>query len=285
MIHFTLDNIDDICPWGSGAGSDADLSLHWFGLSSGTLYLTFGECRIYEYTDAAAAYFGEGHSKYVDYQLSRFVEDFSELFRAVSESIPKRFYGLTENLPAFLSDADKWLDMHTSDIDEDGDEAADENYGFYDDLYAPLTSWVQGRALEAQHLMAGPSVYFFRYGSSIRIVWQADGKIEGGKIENGADMWTAESGQIEMNYSDFVVAVKDFGNRFFKSMESQVKQAITKDWGTVKLDKRRLSEEHQERRNQFLGSIAHLEDAETEETNWQKTSSAYAQMQTDLSTN
>lgn len=270
MIHYTLDNIDDICPW----GSDTDLSLHWFGLTSGRLYLTFGDSRIYEYTDDAAAYFGEGHRKYVDYPLSRFVEDFSELFRAIGESIPSQFYGLTETLPSFLSDADKWLDVHGGDDDEFDD--------FYDNLYGPLTSWIRDRALEAQHLMAGPSVYFFRYGSRLRIVWQADGKIEGGKTESGADMWTAKDGHIEMNYSDFVTAVKDFGDQFFKSVDNQVRQAIAKDWGNVKLDKRSLAEEHQERKKQFFDSITHLETSSVESTNWQKTSSSYAQMQVDL---
>ena len=276
MIHFTLDNIDDIHPWGSNWGSDADLSLHWFGLTSGTLYLTFGKSRIYEYTDAAVADFGEGYSKYVDYQISRFVEDFSELFRAISESIPKRFYGLTETLPAFLSDADKWLDIHCSD--EDGDEDED----FYDNHYDPLTSWVHNRALVAQHLTAGPNVYFFRCGQKLRIVWEVRGK-----TETGADMWTARDGHTEINYSDFVEAVKDFGNRFFKSMENQVRQAVAKDWGKVKLDKQQLSEEQQERRKQFFGSIAHLEAAANEgaagETNWQKTSDAYQKMRADLS--
>lgn len=272
MIHFTLDNIDDICPWGSDGGSDADLSLHWFGLTSGTLHLTFGACRIYEYTGAAVAYFGEGHSQYVDYQISRFVEDFSELFRAISESIPKRFYGLTKNLPAFLSDADKWLEKGRCEEDRD------DNDDFYDNHYDPLTSWVHNRALVAQHLMAGPNVYFFRYGQKLRIVWEVKGK-----TEPGADMWTARDGHTEMNYSDFVEAVKDFGNRFFKSMENQVRKAVAKDWGKVKLDKRRLSEEHQERRNQFLGSIAHLEAGAAGETNWQKTSDAYQKMRADLS--
>jgi len=270
LIHFTLDHIDDICPW----GSNGDLSLHWFGLTSGTLYLTFGACRIYEYTDDAAAYFGEGHNKYVDYQLSRFVEDFSELFKAIGESLPRLLYDLTANLPSLLSDADKWLDMNISDEDE--------NYDFYDGLYDPLTSWVRDRALEAQHLMAGPSVYFFRCGERLRIVWQADGKIESGKTENGVDIWTAQDGHIEMNYSDFVDAVKDFGERFFKSMEHQVQQAIAKDWGEVKLDKRQLSEEQQERKNQFLDYAAHLEASAPKDTDWQTISAAYAQMQAEL---
>jgi Family of unknown function (DUF5984) len=279
LIHFTLENIDDICPWGSdlgsNGGSDNDLSLHWFGLTSGTLYLTFGACRIYEYTNDAAAYFGEDHSKYMDYPISRFVEDFSELFRAISQSVPRQFYDLTANLPSLLSDADKWLNMNICDEDE--------NDGFYDDLYDPLTSWVHDRALEAQHLMAGPSVYFFRCGSSLRIVWQASGKIGSGKIESGADMWTAKDGQIEMDYADFVVSVKDFGARFFKSMENQVRQAIAKDWGRVKLDKQQLSEEQQDRKKQFFNDVAHLEVSLVEKSDWQKISSVYKQMQVDLS--
>ena len=79
-INFRLQNLDKISPW----GSEEDLSLHWFGLTDGQLWLDAGNQTIYEYSEAARQYFASP-IPYNDYQVSRFLEDFSYTFRFIGE--------------------------------------------------------------------------------------------------------------------------------------------------------------------------------------------------------
>lgn len=108
-INFRLQDLDKICPWGSGE----NLSLHWFGLTDGQLWINAGNQTIYEYSEAAKHYFS--CPQYNDYQISRFLEDFSDTFRYISESIPKILY---DEIAKFEAKTDKWKESHIEDEDE-----------------------------------------------------------------------------------------------------------------------------------------------------------------------
>jgi hypothetical protein len=54
VINFILRELDKISPW----GQEPELSLHWFGLTDGDLWLTFGNETIYEYSKEAINYWG-----------------------------------------------------------------------------------------------------------------------------------------------------------------------------------------------------------------------------------
>ena len=105
MINFKLRELDKISPW----GQEPESYLHWFALTYGDLWLTFGNETIYEYTKEAIDYWENKPTPYNDYQLSRFIEDFTDLFDKIRETIPEDFYNLTKDLKKFQSDAKKWL--------------------------------------------------------------------------------------------------------------------------------------------------------------------------------
>src|SRR5574337_32354 len=129
MINFKLRELDKIQPWGKAP----DLSLHWFALTDGDLWLKFGATTIYEYTKDALAHFGKESTTYNDYYLTRFIEDFTELFEDVRENIPESFYSLTRDIKQFYSDAEKWLDIYDTDEDDNSD--------FYFEKYDKTISW------------------------------------------------------------------------------------------------------------------------------------------------
>ena len=106
MINFKLKEIHKIEPF----GQEPELSLSWFGLTDGDLWLNFGDETIYEYSKEALKYFGDKPTPYNDYYIARFIEDFTEIFSQISESIPLELYNLTSNLKKFHSNANKWLD-------------------------------------------------------------------------------------------------------------------------------------------------------------------------------
>lgn len=230
-INFKLQQIDKITPW----GESPDFSMHWFGLTDSQLWIQAGGQTIYEYSYAAREYFGE-NIQYNNYQLSRFLEDFSELFPYLRESVPELFY---EKINDFEGQTYAWLMLH----DEDEDNVFDK---LYDDEYTPLTAWYYDRMLDSGHLTGGPDIGCYRYGDRIKLCWKSDYQ-----LENGSSIWTAPRGIFELQYKEFVSAVNEFYHSFFKEMDKQVDLAVQKDWGNVRLDKTRLIDEHAERKEFF----------------------------------
>ncbi|MFD2907114.1 DUF5984 family protein [Flavobacterium ardleyense] len=265
MINFKLRELDKIVPWGEGK----ELSLHWFALTDGDLWLTFGCNTIYEYSQEALLEFEGKESQYNDYYIVRFLEDFSHLFEKISESIPERFYNRTENIKLFKDNAQKWLDIYETDEDEYSD--------FYFDEYDKLISWTTERSFDSGHLIGGPYLYFFRHNGKIRIVWETECI-----LENGVSVWTANDGSLEMNYTDFVSEVKSFGEAFFIAMDKQIDLAIEKNWTEVKLDKIRLLEEHKERKLEFEKKLSFLDQNMEDGQNWEATEDLYKRMQREI---
>lgn len=265
MINFKLRELDKIEPW----GQEPELSLHWFGLTDGDLWLTFGNQTIYEYSKEAIDYWGNKPTPYNDYQLSRFIEDFTGLFDKIRESIPEEFYDLTKDLKKFQSDTKKWLEINDTDEDNYSD--------FYFEEYDKLISWTYQRTFDSAHLIGGPWLSFFRRNDKIRTAWETEHT-----LENGICLWTAKDGSFEMNYSDFIDEIKRFGHSFFTEMGKQVERAVAKDWGQVKVDKERLIEEHQERKNDFYSSLALLEQEPMDKTDWSEIDQLFKRMTSEI---
>lgn len=265
MINFKLKELDQISPW----GQEPELSLHWFGLTDGYLWLTFGNETIYEYSKEAAEYHEIESIPYNDYQLSRFIEDFTELFDQIRESIPSVLYDLTKDLAQFHSDARKWLDIHTSDEEDYSD--------FYFDEYDKLISWTYQRTFDSAHLIGGPHLSFFRRNDKIRIVWDTEHT-----LENGMSLWTAKDGHLEMDYADFVAKIKVFGLSFFAEMGKQIESTLAKEWGNIKIDTQRLVEEHQEREEDFFAALSLLQQEPIDKTNWEEIGQLFDQMEREM---
>ena len=265
MIHFELKPMDEAQP----SGTKDDLKMSWFWLTEANLWLTFGDTTLYEYTLEAINYFGKHKSPYNEYPLIRFIEDFTELFDTIRESIPKETYQLTKDLNGFLNDANKWLDIYETDEDEVSD--------FYFEEYDPLISWTYRRTLDSGHLTGGPHISFFRCEDKIRIVWKTEHQ-----LDNGIKLWKAKDGNVEILYSDFIVQVKEFGRRFFEQMNKQVEFAIEKDWKGVQIDKNGLVEEHAEREKKIHHQINLLEQKIKTRTNWKLINELNKRMQNEL---
>lgn len=240
--------------------------MHWFALTDGDLWLSFGNNTIYEYTTEALAYFENKPSRYNDYYLARFLNDFTQMFRQISISVPEKFYNLTKNIEQFREQAEKWKDTYETDESEFSE--------FYFNEYQDLISWASERKLSSRHLFGGPYISFFRHENKIRILWQTDYL-----LENGRNLWTAKNGWHEMEYSDFVENVKTFGKAFFKAMDTQVEQALNKEWANINLDKEQLAKEHIKRKEEFNASFSLLSlDTPPKETDWNTIENLYNRM-------
>ncbi len=244
-INFVLHNIDDIAPFGENRDH-----LSWFGLTDADLWIDAGASTIYEYSEAAVKAWGASgvNDRYNDYYLSRFLEDFSRIFGAVGESVPRRLYDAAEN---FADMTRRWMDLRFPDDDNDEDDGFDE---FFDGEFQPLNEWYGSRVIDSGHLTGGPGIGFVRCGGRLKIFWKSDHLLEGGE-----SIWTAPSGVFELSYEDFVCEARRFFGEFFQKMDEQVQKALRKDWGGVRLDKEYLARENKERKEGFEQKLSLLD--------------------------
>ena len=256
-INFELQDIDKIIPWGENQDS-----MHWFALTDGLLWINVGDDIIYEYSDEALAYWNNEGSRYNDYQLARFCEDFSRTFGFIYESVPKYLY---DNIDQFETVSSEWEDKWDNEHPDDSC-----TWDEYFECLEKFTQWYQDRSFDSGHLIGGPYIGFFRYDDKIKILW--DGR---GKLDSGANIWTSPYGCYEMNYSDFIAEVRHFFDNFLMKMDIQVENALNKDWGTVILDKSRLKEEHQLRKVIFNEHLSKLLQDDTQGTDWESVKRLY----------
>ncbi|MBX7225761.1 MAG: hypothetical protein K1X55_07005 [Chitinophagales bacterium] len=265
MINFKLREIDDLLP----IGQEPNLSTSWFWLTDGDLWLNFGDQTIYEYSTEAINHWGNKPTPYNNYPLIRFIEDFTELFDKIRETVPEEFYHLTNELKKFQSDSKKWLDIYDTDEDEYSD--------FYFEEYDKLISWTYQRTFDSGHLIGGPHLSFFRRNNKVRIVWDTEHI-----LENGISLWTAKDGSFEMDYSNFVKKIEVFGQSFFAAMDKQVELAVAKEWVNIKIDKQRLVEEHKERKDEFFSTLRLLYQEPTDKTNWTEVEQLFNRMTNEI---
>lgn len=260
-INFELQKLEKVMLW----GAEPSFSIHWFGLTDGLLWIDAGEQTVYEYSEEAQRYF-EGHSRYNDYQIVRFLEDFSETFPYISESVPKELY---DSIETFDAETEQWKKLHIDEPDEVFD-------AFYFEAFCELIEWKVNRSFDSGHLVGGPYIGCFRHGDKIKFIWESSYC-----LESGQSIWTAPCGCCEMSYAEFAASVKNFFEEFFAAMDIQVEQALKKDWGTVSLDKKRLEEENRERKEYFYQQISFLEK-NVQHTDWNQVKMLYKRMKAEL---
>lgn len=259
-INFQLKELDKVMAF----GEEPYLSLHWFGLTDGLLWIDVGTKTIYEYSEEGKTYFGSS-LKYNDYQIARFLEDFSEIFSYVGESIPKELYDI---LDEFDFRTTKWKESHLDDDDDIFDI-------FYDE-YSELIEWFENRIFDSGHLVGGPYIGCFRCKEKLKIKWKSRFR-----LKDGSSIWTAPSGNFEMLYEDFALSVTNFLSDFFQMMDTHVQQAVVKDWKNVCLDKDALIKEHEKRKNELQRKLALLRSS-SEKTNWGRVLELNAKMEKEL---
>ena len=262
-INFQLQDLEHVMLW----GEKPKASIHWFGLTDGLLWIDVGDQTIYEYSEAALKCWG-GNVRYNDYQIVRFLEDFFGILRYVGESIPERLYAV---LDEFTGKMDAWKEVHDDDEDEQFDE-------FYFGEYRELSPWYWDRTMDSGHLKGGPNIGCFRCGEKLKIIWEGDYL-----LEDGSSIWTSPQGCHEMPYDEFVAEVEAFWAQFSEAMDRQVKAAVEKEWDGIELDKERLVEENEERKQRFSRDLFCLKETGTK-TDWEKIFKLYAKMEKELAT-
>ncbi len=260
LINFELKHCDQITP----ADQDGSPYLSWFYLTDGHWWFKLGQHTVYEYSEAALE-FRHGSNKYCDYYLARFIEDFTMLFNAIAESVPESLYIITADLSKFAKKCRRWF--------EEREEIESYSKESLFDWHEEATSWLSQRTLSSEYLKGGPYLTFVRCEYRLRIIWNSEQN-----MDDGRPMWKDRAGSFEMDYLEFVDSVREFGEAFFERMTGQIAQVVTTNWEKIKVDKIRLIEENQERKQDFFNCLLFLKYGSSSNTNWRHIADSIALM-------
>jgi hypothetical protein len=235
MINFRLLDFNLVEPGDNG------INLMWYYLTEGELWLNFGDVTLYEYSEAAIQFFNKNPTRYNDYYISRFIDDFTEIFEIISEPITERMLDFANNLNHFYYVSRKYLEKNTANDNVDSEK-------FFDN-YDLLTTWIEKRTLNSNHLIGGPKISFFRVENNLKIIYSTNFV-----MDNGIKLWVANSGYFEMDYFDFINEIEIFGGKFFRTMKNRITKVTSKEWG-INFKMNKIVEEHIERENDFKEKI------------------------------
>ncbi|NUO00641.1 MAG: hypothetical protein HUU01_08495 [Saprospiraceae bacterium] len=231
MIKFKLKNIDNILPF----ESEENQVMHWFALTDGEYWIEIKGATLFEYTDDIIHYWG-GEYKYADYQIIRFIEDFTSLFFNITESVPGDLFEKVKSAKLLKEiEEQRQIWMREEIVSDDKEMAIEES-----------SRWIMDRTLDSWHLIGGPKISFFRHNEKVAIVWIADEV-----ADNRIPIWTAQTGEVEMDFEDLILQIEDFGRRFLAEMEKQVENALKRDWGAIIIDMVKLKERQIEMAEDF----------------------------------
>ena len=268
-IHYILKAPQDIVPW----GDEEHKSLQWFGLTDALLWITVGDCVIYEYSEVVLAEFKDCE-KYNNYQLARFLEDFSRILPYVTQPIPKFLYDSVEK---FAKNIHKWDMLYSEKSDEEYFDV------FLDSLFEPIYQWFANRTFDSGHLIGGPTVGCFRFEDKVKIYWESEYQ-----REDGSSMWKFPNGVYEIPYDEFVSEVNSFFCNFMKEMDTQVAMVLRDGIDGVSVDMNALARENELRKDEFTQKLETMQDEEmrlkfyNEQIDWAKVKELYDKMMLEI---
>ena len=238
LFDFSLKSLAAVAPWGRPDDPN-ERFLSWFGLTDGTYAISVDGARLFQYTPEMLAVF---ESKYpedarngdcADYQVVRLYEDLLDLLPDTMNSIPVRAHELVENVQARRN----WMNRLSWAREIEDDPVLSE-------LYWQATAWFGYRRLDSMYLIQGPSVWFWRFGDRVHILWD-----NLGKATEGIPRWTATEGDCSMPVDAFELEVESFHERLMSAMTEHVATIKTHNpLPNVKIDVEQLTREHEERK-------------------------------------
>lgn len=212
-ILFKLREVNAIEAW----VSEGVRSLSWFGLTDGIYCVDTPAGRLFEHSSPSAPDLSE---PWCDYQVSRLFEDFIELWRVVSDSVPE------DVLERYFA----WRPREAELMRASDDEA-------YLDACEGARFWWAERRLDTLYLYSQPAVHLWRTGDQVRLSWQA------------LEPWTVASAELSFPFEAARAAVADFFDRFLSAMRDRVQTIDREGWSRddCRVDVERLVSEQVER--------------------------------------
>ncbi|WP_026632412.1 DUF5984 family protein [Dyadobacter alkalitolerans] len=227
FVEFTLKHPDRTEP----LGIEPHQTASWFSLTDSHYCLNLGTKKLYQYSKESNEIEHTNNSRFVDYYLVRFIEDFTEIFPRIATDVSENYYSALNSYSNLFEYCNEQKIRYGNDL-----------------------TWVSCRTLTNNHLEFGPLIGFFKCKDEVKIIWKADQMI------NNASVWSAGRGIFSMGYNEFVSEVEYFGKRFFEAMELQIDLALQKKWLPIHLNEITLMNEQLVRKADFYRSLILLKD-------------------------
>jgi Family of unknown function (DUF5984) len=244
LIEFELNRINDITPWGEGAGQ-----LSWFGLTDGFYYLNLGDDELFRYSDEIMAHWKHLYPHdptiphpYVGYQITRLYEDLIEILPNILQPIPKELYSLVITQAKENAWKKRW--RYLLDLVDDEDEKTI-------DLFFYAESWWDYRQLSSMHLNQSPNIAIWCFENEIFIRWDTRSKT----IDN-IPVWSSKIGEVKMSIEEFLNEIRSFHDRFMSAMSDRVNEIVnTNPIPDVEIDIKHLIREQAEREGWLANAL------------------------------
>jgi hypothetical protein len=157
---------------------------------------------------------------YVDYQVTRLIEDIWDIVPYVLEPIPEELirYVNNELSETWERQCQRWLDRQSSD-----------DNGAWND-YDAAVGWLGNRTLDTGYLSPNATIWFWRYGDVVTVAWNnREHRIE------SFPAWAAEQGDFALSVQKFDYELKSFRQRFLAAMRERV-EAVCRSWSRPEVE-------------------------------------------------
>jgi Family of unknown function (DUF5984) len=244
-IHFALDDLADVEPWGKGD----EANLHWFGLTQGRYWIETPIGDVLRYTPEIQAHLNL-QCAVVDYQVARLFEDLHDRMPAVLEPVPPdiaercsdrgwhdRLRCWTEektapDRPRWAMNPERW------------------------ELYHAAMGWWSERSLDTAYLRCGPVITLWRVEDAVNVRWTTRNN-----LMDGIEVFAIPEGDVSISVADLERAASDFFEGVLSSMAGRLRilQNGARASRPCRLDMADITADHARRDAEFRAKPAPVE--------------------------
>ena len=220
----------------------------WYWLTDGYFWMQLGDKKFLEASNEE-----EGDTtRIANYLVDRYVQDLALVFVGIAEEVPDDLFELVcsyDLLVSYSSKVNSWLDDKIEDESIEDEVVYELN---------KVSEWIGDRLFSCMHLNGNPWVAFFRNKDRLIIIWDATG---------GHGLWTADSGELEMSYHEFVAEVVNFTEAYFEQMDKHLDLACRVKW-VAPFDREELYGQRNKVREEFNNRLKFLKGDASQNTDW-----------------
>jgi hypothetical protein len=245
LFNFSLRPIDEIQPWGTAPNP----SLHWFGLTDGCYWIDAGGEELFRSSEEALAKWPHDPfaGPYLDYQVSRLLEDVLSILADVLQPVPPRLQPYIRSAYAATFWRDHCRAFWGSDATHDDGLAGRASLA---------EDWVNRRSVDTYYLTCGPRIWIWREAEAVTIAW--DNTRE--EID-AVQPWASLLGTYSLPAVEFLAEVTSFHDRLMAEMGHRI-DSISTSWDRpeIRIDLRGLVQEHEYRRGLLESALSRRPD-------------------------
>lgn len=249
LFEFKLTPLLKISGW---RDENAELCLHWFGLTDGYYFINVGEEQLFRYSKDIIEHWSKSNPDlknsgvFFNYQVSSIYEDLLSILPNILQAVPSEIFDYISTIKKQKMWSEKLKNIFESTDSEEIDKT-----------YYLASEWLNHRYL--QGLGGGPNIWFIRAGDFIYIRWNNE------SINyKGIQVWSSTLGEYCLSVEEFMKEVKFFHLRLIDNMNERVQYIATcNPLPHIKIDVPQLIKEQNERKESLDNALSYYPTIES----------------------